>query len=138
MLQPLQIIEFSQMTPVPIYTEASADDMMVQSDRRAAPLISQSSFTTVLVISFELIIFTPLPKVPRSGCEKRISSLMSRMMLSFSCLSLKCFTMKAANCEFKSWNSITLPSPISLSTLTMCPSPNVAPSVVSIVETFEI
>ena len=90
-------MEFSQITPVPIYTDASFDDMMVQSLKRAAPLISQSSLTTVLVISLVLIIFTPLPNVPRSGWVKRISSFTSRVMLSRSTLSLKCFTMKAAN-----------------------------------------
>ncbi len=123
MLQPLEMMEFSQMTPVPMYTDASFELRMVQSLSRDAPLISQSSFTTVLVISLVLIIFTPLPSVPRSGSVMRTSSRMSRVIFSFSTLSLKCFTMKAASCELRSWNSTRLPSPISLSTEIMWSSP---------------
>ena len=38
---PSQMMEFSQMTPVPMNTGASIDDITVHSDRRAAALISQ-------------------------------------------------------------------------------------------------
>ena len=77
MLQPSQMMEFSQMTPVPMYTEASFDDITVHSDSRAAPLISQSPLMTVLVISLVLMIFTLLPITPRSGVDTRTSSSMS-------------------------------------------------------------
>ena len=90
-------MEFSQITPVPIYTDASFDDMMVQSAKREVPLISQSPLMTVLVISLVLIIFTLLPMMPRSGAESRTSSSMSCFRMLISALSSWCFTIKAAN-----------------------------------------
>lgn len=41
--EPLLMIEFSQITPVPMYTDASLLLIRVQSLSRAAPAISQSS-----------------------------------------------------------------------------------------------
>ena len=41
--EPWAMIEFSQITPVPMNTLASGELMMVQSLMRAAPLISQKS-----------------------------------------------------------------------------------------------
>ena len=43
MEEPWAMMEFSQMTPVPMNTLASGELMMVQSLIRAAPFISQSS-----------------------------------------------------------------------------------------------
>ena len=117
------MIEFSQMTPVPMNTEASSLLRMVHSFRRAQPLISQSPLMTVLVMSFVLIIFTRLPMMPRSGVDRRTSSSMSCFSWFIRALSLLCFTMKAASCEFSSRKSVTLPSPISLSTLMVDPAP---------------
>ena len=65
--EPCAMIEFSHITPVPINTLASGELMMVQSLMRAAPFISQSLYTTVLVTSLVFTIFTPLPIVPVSG-----------------------------------------------------------------------
>ena len=93
---PSLMIEFSQMTPVPIYTEASRLLISVQSLRRAAPEISQSSYITVLVISFVLTIFTRLPMVAVSGDVRSISSRTSRRMASLSGRFWKCFTIRAA------------------------------------------
>ena len=123
MLQPSQIIEFSQITPVPIYTGASSLLRMVHSLSRAQPSISQSPLITVLVMSLVLIIFTLLPMMPRSGVLTRTSSSMSWCRRLVSALSRLYFTMKAASCEFSSRNSVTLPSPISLSTLMVEPAP---------------
>ena len=75
---------------------------------------------------------------PRSGRDTRNSSSMSCSSRWRNCLSRSCFTMKAAICEFRSPKSITLPSPISLSTDTVDPSPKVASLVVSSVEMFEM
>ena len=93
---PSQMMEFSQMTPVPMYTDASFDDMMVHSLRRAAPLISQSPFTMVFVISLVFTIFTLFPIRPRSGRPTLNSSSIIWCKVCLSALSLKCFTMKAA------------------------------------------
>ena len=123
MEHPSQMMEFSQMTPVPIYTEASFDDMIVQSAKRDVPLISQSPLMTVLVISLVLIIFTLLPMMPRSGAESLTSSSMSCLRMLISTLSSWCFTIKAASCELSSRKSTTLPSPISFSTEMMEPAP---------------
>ena len=49
-----------------------------------------------------------------------------------------CFTMRAAIWLVRPWNDTTLPSPTSLSTDMLLPSPKVAPSVVSMVQTFEM
>ena len=131
-------MEFSHITPVPMNTLASDELMMVQSLSLDAPLISQSSYITVLVISFVFTIFTLLPIVPHS-CELRsISSLMSLLMASFSGLFAACFTMNAANWLFSPWKSVRLPFPTSLSTDMRLPSPYVAPSVVSMVHTFDM
>jgi hypothetical protein len=50
-----------------MYTLALGLLMMVQSLRRAAPEISQSSYIMVFVISLVLTIFTLLPTVAVSG-----------------------------------------------------------------------
>ena len=122
-LDPSEIIEFSQMTPVPMNTLAFSELSIVQSLNRLAPDISQSSCITVFVISRVLIIFTLLPMVPRSGLVRAISSETSLRIAFLRSLSLKCLTMNAANWLFKSWNSITFPSPTSLSTAIRLPSP---------------
>ena len=121
--QPSQMIEFSQMTPVPMNTLASSELSIVHSLSRAQPLISQSPLMTVLVMSLVLMIFTRLPMMPRSGRVTRTSSSMSWRSICMSILSLLCFTMNAASCEFSSRNSVTLPSPISLSTDMVLPAP---------------
>ena len=43
MEQPSLMMEFSQMTPVPMNTVFVGEELMVQSLSRAAPLISQQS-----------------------------------------------------------------------------------------------
>ena len=58
MLLPSLMMVFSQMTPVPMYTLAAGVLRMVQSLNREAPLISQSSWTIVLLTSRVLTIFT--------------------------------------------------------------------------------
>ena len=94
--EPSPMIEFSQMTPVPIYTDALLLLIKVQSLRRAAPAISQSSYITVFVISFVFTIFTRLPMAAMSGAVRSISSRIKRRMVSLSGRLWKCFTMSAA------------------------------------------
>ena len=136
--EPSKMIEFSHITPEPIYTLASGILLIEQSLSRHAPITSQSSLMFVLVISEVLTIFTPKPIVPLSGILSIISLRMRAFMAVISSLSLWWLTIRAASCEVSPSKSITLPSPASLSTLIMLPCPKVAPSVVSIVFTFEI
>ena len=96
-LDPSEIIEFSQMTPVPMKTLAFSELRMVQSLSLLAPDISQSSCMIVLVISLVLMILTLLPIVPRSGLVRAISSETSLRIAFLRSLLLKCFTIKAAN-----------------------------------------
>ena len=111
------------MTPVPMNTEASSELRMVHSFSLEAPLISQSPLMTVFVMSLVLMIFTRLPMMPRSGVEMRTSSSISWRSLLIRALSLWYFTISAASWEFSSRNSVTLPSPISLSTEMVEPAP---------------
>ena len=111
---------------------------MVTSLSLAAPFTSHSSPMTVLVISLVFTIFTPSPRVPRSGEVALMSSPMSRRMAAQNPRSRSYFTMSAAIWLLSPSKSTTLPSPTSLSTDMRLPCPKVAPSVVSMVETLEM
>ena len=122
-LEPSNTIEFSQITPLPMKTLASGVLCIVLSAIRVAPRTSQLSVIIEFVISVVLTIFTLSPRKPQSRTLLSISPITILRMACVNSISFSYLTINAATCEVRPWKSITLPSPTSLSTDMILPSP---------------
>ena len=115
-VEPPLIIEFSQITPVPIVMGLLVALLIVQLLMREAPLMWLPSPITASVISLVLMIVTLLPIVQQSTFLDCIN-LSTSLVIAFWKAVLFCsFTMRAASWLLRPSKSSRLPFPTSLST----------------------